>query len=60
MTQSLPWGYNYTRIRSNGSINYDSFNGDIEFNINNPESERWKFVFKYSPLNCVFKRMKPD
>ena len=41
MTQSLPWGYDYTRIRYNGSINYDSFNGDIEFNINNPESERW-------------------
>ena len=38
---SGPWGYDLTRVRSNGSVNYDSFNGDIEFNVNNNESERW-------------------
>ena len=36
-----PWGYDYSRIRSTGSVNYDSFNGDIEFNVNASESERW-------------------
>ena len=36
-----PYGYDYMRVRSNGSVSYDNFNGDIEFNVNNNESERW-------------------
>ena len=36
-----PFGYGYTRIRSNGSVKYDDFNGDIEFVCNNSESDRW-------------------
>ena len=36
-----PWGYDYVRVKANGNVNYDSFNGEIEFNINNSESERW-------------------
>jgi len=28
-------------VRANGTVTYDSFNGDIEFNVNNNESERW-------------------
>ena len=40
-TDSLPWGYDYVRVRSTGSVNYDCFNGDIEFTINASESERW-------------------
>ena len=37
MTQPEIWGYDYTRVRSTGSVNYDSF----EFNVNVSESERW-------------------
>ena len=36
-----PWGYDTVRVRANGNVAYDSFNGDIEFNVNNNESERW-------------------
>ena len=36
-----PWGYDFSRIKANGNVNYDSFNGEIEFNVNNSESERW-------------------
>ena len=39
--QSTPWGYDYTRVRSNTFVSYTGFNGDIEFNINASESERW-------------------
>jgi hypothetical protein len=28
-------------VRPTGNVSYDSFNGDIEFNVNNNESERW-------------------
>ena len=35
------WGYDYVRVRATGNVSYDSFNGDIEFNVNNNESERW-------------------
>ena len=38
---NVPWGFDYVRCRSNGSVNYDSFNGDIEFHLNSSESERW-------------------
>ena len=38
---SEPFGYDYTRVRSNGDVKYDNFNGDIEFVVNNNESERW-------------------
>ena len=38
---SEPWGYDYMRVRSNGDVKYDNFNGDIEFVVNNNESERW-------------------
>ena len=35
------FGVDYCRVRPNGNVSYDSFNGDIEFNVNNSESERW-------------------
>jgi len=40
-SSSQPWGYGFNRVKSTGTVNYDSFNGDIEFNINASESERW-------------------
>ena len=36
-----PWGYDYMRVRSNTFVSYTGFNGDIEFNVNASESERW-------------------
>ena len=39
--QKVPWSFDYVRCRSNGSVNYDSFNGDFEFHLNSSESERW-------------------
>ena len=36
-----PWGYDYMRVRSNTFVSYTGFNGNIEFNINASESERW-------------------
>ena len=43
MSQNVvdPWGYDYVRVRSNGNIAYEGFNGEIEFNVNNNESEKW-------------------
>ena len=38
---NLPWGYSLSRVKSNQTVNYDSFNGDIEFNIQNDEAEEW-------------------
>jgi hypothetical protein len=38
---NLPWGYSLSRVKSNQTINYDSFNGDIEFNIANDDAEEW-------------------
>ena len=38
---STPYGYDFTRCRSSGPVNYDNFNGDVEFVVNNNESERW-------------------
>ena len=40
-TPSEPWGYDYMRVRSNTFLSYTGFNGDIEFNVNASESERW-------------------
>ena len=39
----LSYIYKHVRIKSTGTVNYDSFNGDIEFNVNasESESERW-------------------
>ena len=44
---SSPWGYSYVRCKSNQTVNYDSFNGDIEFQIPNHESEEY-----INPLAC--------
>ena len=38
---STPYGYDFSRVRSSGPVNYENFNGDIEFVCNNNESERW-------------------
>ena len=38
---STPYGYDFSRVRSSGPVNFDNFNGDIEFVVNNNESERW-------------------
>ena len=38
---NLPWGYSICRVKSNQTVNYDSFNGDIEFNIQNNEAQEW-------------------
>ena len=35
------WGFDYMRVRSNSDVKYDNFNGDIEFVVNNNESERY-------------------
>ena len=40
-SSNLPWGYEYYRVKSNSSVNYDSFNGDIEYKMNASESEKW-------------------
>ena len=39
--QSVPCGFDYVRVKSNNTINYDSFSGDIEFNVHASESEKW-------------------
>ena len=36
-----PWGYDYMLVRSNTFVSYTGFNGDVDFNINASESERW-------------------
>ena len=28
-SSNVPWGFDYYRVKSNSSVNYDSFNGDI-------------------------------
>ena len=38
---SMPWGYDYARVRANSFRAYESFNGDLEFTLNASESERW-------------------
>ena len=40
-SSNVPWGFDYYRVKSNSSVNYDSFNGDIEFKMNSSESEKW-------------------
>ena len=40
-SSNVPWGFDYYRVKSNSSGNYDSFNGNIKYKMNASESEKW-------------------
>ena len=37
---SFPYGYEVTKVKSNQTLNYDNFTGDITFSFVN-EAEKW-------------------
>ena len=46
-SSNMPWGFDYYRVKSSSSVNYDSFSGYIEYKMNTLESKKW-----ISEKNC--------